>query len=203
MTGADAGGGPHVRRFAALDGGSPAVGALSSFFAFDPSFTGGVRVAEGDVNGDGVPDYIAGAGPGGAPEIRIIDGAIGTIRASFLAFEPDFRGGVFVAAGDVNGDGLVDVIAGPAQGRRGRSRCSAAATPACCATCSCSTRRSAAACTSPRATSTATATRTSIAGAGAGGIGRDGPERDRPLGPVDRDAVRRLPSAAPGWRPAT
>jgi predicted outer membrane repeat protein len=119
MTGADAGGGPHVKRFDPLDGGPPAVGALSSFFAFDGSFTGGVRVAEGDVTGDGVPDYIAAMGPGAAPEIRIIDGASGTIRASIVAFEPDFRGGVFVAAADVNGDGLVDVIAGSGEGRRG------------------------------------------------------------------------------------
>jgi hypothetical protein len=119
LTGADAGGGPHVLRFGALDGSIPAVGPLHSFFAFDPSFTGGVRVAEGDLNGDGVPDYIAGAGPGGAPEIRVIDGAAGTISASFMAFEPAFGGGVFVAAGDVNGDGFVDVIAGSGEGRRG------------------------------------------------------------------------------------
>ena len=112
ITGADAGGGPHVKRFAALDGGPPAIGALSSFFAFDPSFAGGVRVAEGDVNGDGVPDYIAGAGPGGVPEVRVIDGALGTIGASFAAFESSFRGGVFVAAGDVNADGRDDVIVG-------------------------------------------------------------------------------------------
>ena len=122
ITGADAGGQPHVRRFMALDGSVPPTGALNSFFAFDPSFTGGVRVAEGDVNGDGVPDYIAGAGPGGAPEVRIVDGATGALRASLVAFEPAFGGGVFVAAGDVNGDGFVDVDRRLGRGTPGRSQ---------------------------------------------------------------------------------
>jgi hypothetical protein len=116
-TGADAGSGPHVRRFAALDGGTPSSGALDSFMAFDSTFTGGVRVAAGDVNGDGISDTIVGAGPGAAPEVRIFDGAAGVMTASFLAFEPGFRGGVFVAAGDVNGDGLVDVVVGSGDGR--------------------------------------------------------------------------------------
>ena len=119
-TGTDAGSGPHVRRFSALDPTLPVAGPLTSFFAFDPSVTGGVRVAEGDVSGDGVPDYIVAPGAGVAPEVRIIDGAAGTIRASFLAFDADFRGGVFVAAADVNGDGVVDVIAGSGEGRRGQ-----------------------------------------------------------------------------------
>jgi hypothetical protein len=70
------------------------------------------------VTGDGVPDYIAGAGPGAIPEVRVIDGALGTIRTSLVVFEPEFRGGVFVAAADVNGDGFVDVIAGSGEGRR-------------------------------------------------------------------------------------
>jgi hypothetical protein len=118
ITGADAGG-AHVRRFSALDGTPPVVGPLTSFFAFEPPFAGGVRVAEGDVTGDGVPDYIAGAGAGAVAEVRIIDGALGTILASLVPFEPEFRGGVFVAAADVNGDGLVDVIAGSGEGRRG------------------------------------------------------------------------------------
>jgi hypothetical protein len=119
ITGADAGGAPHVRRFMPLDGAVPAIGPLTSFLAFDPSFAGGVRVAEGDVNGDGVPDYIAGAGPGGGPEVHVIDGATGTLAAAFFAFEPGFTGGVFVAAGDVNGDGRVDVIVGSGEGRAG------------------------------------------------------------------------------------
>ena len=119
LTGADAGGAPHVRRFSALDGSAPTIGSLNSFFAFDALFTGGVRVAEGDVNGDGVPDYIVGAGPGRAPEVRLYDGATGTLRASFLAFEADFTGGVFVAAGDVNGDGYIDIVAGSGEGRSG------------------------------------------------------------------------------------
>ena len=87
------GGGSHVKRFDALDGGPPAVGALSSFFAFDGSFTGGVRVAEGDVTGDGVPDYIAGAGPGGVPEIRIIDGAGAPVPDAMVEiWHPDHAG---------------------------------------------------------------------------------------------------------------
>ena len=89
LTGADAGGGPHVKRFDALDGGVPAVGALSSFFAFDGSVTGGVRVAEGDVTGDGVSDYIAGAGRGAIPDPDHRR-RLGTIRASLVAFEPEF-----------------------------------------------------------------------------------------------------------------
>jgi len=120
MTGADAGGGPHVRRFSAHDGSAPSVGVMNSFFAFNNGFTGGVRVAEGDVNGDGVPDPIAGAGPGGLPQISVFDGATGATIRTFAAFESTFTGGVFVAAGDVNGDGYADVVAGSGTGRRGQ-----------------------------------------------------------------------------------
>jgi len=35
----------------------PAFEQLDDFFAYDPRFTGGVRVAQGDVNGDGVADF--------------------------------------------------------------------------------------------------------------------------------------------------
>jgi phospholipase/lecithinase/hemolysin len=96
FTGAGAGGGPHVKVFQA-DGT-----ALRSFFAFDPAFTGGVRVSVGNVDGDGNADLIAAAGPGGGPHVRAFDGESDAELAlagpnGFFAFEPDFTGGVFVA----------------------------------------------------------------------------------------------------------
>jgi hypothetical protein len=106
-TGADAGGGPEVK---VID---PANGILKmDFFAYNPAFGGGVRVAVGDVNGDGVPDIITGPGPGGGPEIKVFDGASGAVIRDFFAFSPNFTSGVFVATGDVNGDGFSDIIVG-------------------------------------------------------------------------------------------
>ena len=83
IVGAGRGGGPRV---AAFDGSvlsslpifSLPVGGLvpsRSFFAFDPTFTGGVNVAATDVTGDGIEDIIAGAGPGGDPRLRAFNGA--------------------------------------------------------------------------------------------------------------------------------
>lgn len=83
-------------------------------------FTGGVRVATGDVNGDGVIDIVAGAGPGGGPAVKIFDGATGLESASFFPYEPTFDGGVYVAVADMNGDGHLDVVVGA--GERGGPR---------------------------------------------------------------------------------
>jgi hypothetical protein len=135
ITGADAGGGPHVK---VIDGamlnqtqanGEIADSALlGSFYAYAPTFSGGVRVAASDVNGDGVDDVITGAGPGGGPHVLVLNGnRIGQIQPngqisanaflySFYAYDPAFSGGVYVAAGDLNGDGYAEVITGPGAG---------------------------------------------------------------------------------------
>jgi uncharacterized delta-60 repeat protein len=78
--------------------------------AFFPGFSGAVRTAVADVNGDGVLDVIGGAGPGGGPRVVVIDGKTGTRLADFFAFESTFTGGIFVAAGDINGDGKADLV---------------------------------------------------------------------------------------------
>jgi hypothetical protein len=116
--GADAGGGPLVTI-------TFQNGTFVSFFAYASTFTGGVRVALGDVNGDGSPDIITGAGPGGGPQVNVynVNNATGVVslQKSFFAFSaPSFTGGVYVAAGNTNGDAFADVIVGA--GATGGSR---------------------------------------------------------------------------------
>ena len=87
-----------------------------AFLAYDPLFLGGVHVALGDVDGDGTADIITGAGTGGGPHVRVFSGADLSELASFFAYSPAFVGGVTVAAGDVDGDGLADIITGAGPG---------------------------------------------------------------------------------------
>ncbi|MCA9069720.1 MAG: carboxypeptidase regulatory-like domain-containing protein, partial [Planctomycetaceae bacterium] len=98
VVGADAGGGPHVRVLDAQTGFE-----WLSIFPYSSAFTGGVRVATGDVNGDGVLDIITSPGRGGGPHIKVFDGRSGGEIANFMAYDPRFTGGAFVAAADVNG----------------------------------------------------------------------------------------------------
>ena len=109
--GAQAGQGPQVKVFNANG-----LGTLMDFFAYSPSFTGGVTVAAGDVNGDGTPDIITAPASGMAPTVRVFSGTNGLQLASFDAYGSSFTGGVYVAAGDVNGDGFADVITGAGSG---------------------------------------------------------------------------------------
>lgn len=111
ITGAGAGGGPHVKVF---DGRTGAL--LREFFAYDASFSGGVRVAAGDVDGDGKADIITSAGPGGGPHVKVFSGATGAEIRSFFAYDSGFHGGVYVAAGKVNQDGFADIITGAGAG---------------------------------------------------------------------------------------
>src|SRR5206468_2871259 len=72
ITGAGAGGGPHVKVFSGLD-----FTPLQSFFAYDAGFSGGVRVAAGDVTGDGFADVITGPERAGGPNVKVFSGATG------------------------------------------------------------------------------------------------------------------------------
>lgn len=109
--GAGAGGSPRVTVYAAGTGQQK-----MSFDAYASNFRGGVRVATGDVTGDGIEDIITAAGPGGGPHVKVFNSVTGQLVYSFFAYSSNFVGGVFVASGDVNGDGRADIITGAGAG---------------------------------------------------------------------------------------
>jgi hypothetical protein len=129
VTGADLGGGAHVRTFKLNATDNPrkftavqADGPLASFFAFEPSFRGGVRVAIDPARGGQPGKLIVGAGIGGGPRVRVLDGVTGAVAADFFAYETSFRGGVQVASGLFNGDSVPDILTAPGQGGGARVR---------------------------------------------------------------------------------
>jgi hypothetical protein len=105
------GGGPRVRVFSGAD-----MSVIRDFFAYEESFRGGLFVAVADVDGDGRADIVTGPGVGGGPVVKVFGGADGRLILSQLAFEESFRGGVRVAAGDLDGDGRAEVITGAGTG---------------------------------------------------------------------------------------
>jgi cyclophilin family peptidyl-prolyl cis-trans isomerase len=107
---ADAGATPHVKVFSGVDGA-----LIKSFFAYDPAFAGGVRVAGGDVNGDGYGDIITGAGSA-TPHVRAYSGLDNALLANFFAYDPGYQQGIMVGAGDVDGDGVAEIITGTGVG---------------------------------------------------------------------------------------
>src|SRR5262249_48945939 len=111
ITGTDTGALPLVKVFSGKDGS-----LLASFLADDATMTGGVRVAAADVNGDGKADIVTGDGPGGQPRVTVFDGGTDKAIYNFFAYDTVFRGGIYVAAGDLNGDGKSDIVVSPGAG---------------------------------------------------------------------------------------
>ena len=111
ITGAGAGGGPHVRIFSS--GGTP----VGGFMAYDPNFHGGVYVAAGNVDPAPGDEIVTGTGPGGGPNVKAFSGLSGSpLGGGFMAYDPGFSGGVTVAVGNVDGSGLSEIITGPGPG---------------------------------------------------------------------------------------
>jgi hypothetical protein len=92
-------------------------GYLGEVATNSSGFTGGLRVAMGDLNGDGVPDIVVGSGPTITASVVVFDGKTGDQIFSYQPFGT-FTGGVFVAVGNIEGhsNGMDDLVITPDQG---------------------------------------------------------------------------------------
>ena len=102
VTGAGPGGGPHVRIF--RQDGTP----IGGFMAYATTFRGGVNVAVGDVDGDGRADIITAPGNGLESMIKVFDSK-GNLNTQFLAFEKEYKSGVRLSVGDIDGDKVAEI----------------------------------------------------------------------------------------------
>jgi len=88
---------------------------VAAFQPFEAGFTGGLNLAAGDVTGDGRADLVVTPDANGGPVVAVYDGAaLGRGQVAqvvrFLGLDdPNFRGGLRPALGDVNGDGTPDL----------------------------------------------------------------------------------------------
>ncbi|HEX4606920.1 MAG TPA: VCBS repeat-containing protein, partial [Urbifossiella sp.] len=110
---------------------------VSDFFAFPgsdaQSLRNGAFVAIGDVTGDGFGDLIFGGGPGGAPRVFVLSGALvaannvagaqaAPVANFFVGNDTTDRGGARVGVVDADGDGRADIAVGSDPGDPARVR---------------------------------------------------------------------------------
>lgn len=81
------------------------------FPAFASAFRGGVNLAAGDVDGNGIDEIIVGAGPGKEPAVKVFSGAGQQIYREFNVYSAFNLPGIEVASADVDFDGKDDIIA--------------------------------------------------------------------------------------------
>lgn len=109
ITAAGPGGGPHVRIFSE-DGE-----LLKQFMVFHTDFRGGVDVASGDVDADGIDEIIVVPLSSANPIVRVYS-YNGVLLSEFFAYAESFKKGLRIAAADLNGDGIAEIVTGAGPG---------------------------------------------------------------------------------------
>jgi len=109
-------GGPNIRIYT-YDATEEAFELLDWFFGYGEEFRGGVNVAAGDLDNDGIDELIVTPRGAMSPEVKVFRYNAGTqafdLVDSVTAYQDTFFGGVQVATGDVDSDGSDDIIVAP------------------------------------------------------------------------------------------
>jgi hypothetical protein len=111
-------GAPRIRVFGDADGdGAVGDDAVADQFTAGAASSSGVRVAAGDVNGDGTADVITGGGPGGSQVTIREDSNDGGPKLSddaavqsFAAYDAGYSSGIFVAFGEVDSFNVISPL---------------------------------------------------------------------------------------------
>ncbi len=114
VVGAGPGRAPDVRTFAVSSAGAVAQAAWQ---AYEAPFTGGVRVATGAYPGGVVAPFqvLSTPGPGRPVELRLwaVGAGTATPAGAAVVLPADYAAGALVDAGDVDGDGGLDIAIAP------------------------------------------------------------------------------------------
>lgn len=92
-------------------------GSLHVTFApYGETYKKGINISLGDIENDGSVEIVTGTENGGGAHVRVFnkDGVL--INPGFFAYAKNFRGGVNVSIGDLNGDGIKEIICGAGYG---------------------------------------------------------------------------------------
>ena len=107
-------GSPHIQTFKIRPGEVKRLNP--GFYAFHPQYKGGVDVAGADIDGDGSDEIIVSVGENAEPLVKIYNKTGVIIRQQFFAYATNLLNGVNVSGGDVDGDGIDEVITTPRGG---------------------------------------------------------------------------------------
>ena len=78
----------------------------------DASLRMGIHVRVADLDGDGIAEIITSPMEGAGPQVRVFD-MQGNVLDQFFAYAENVTTGLTVEAGDVNGDGSVELVTVP------------------------------------------------------------------------------------------
>jgi len=98
---------------------------LLEFLAADKNFKGGINLTLADLNDDGNWEIITAPASSGSPEIKIFD-YHGSLQNSFFIADKSWRGGLQIAAGNIDGRGYQEIVAAFSAGDEPQIRISSA-----------------------------------------------------------------------------